>query len=139
MGLSQIMKGPGYMKVSAGEVVHILKCIPLEVKLAHVDECQTQLAVTVENLTLFIALKTHALMRTGTQISFSAVVPTMYYVCGQWYKINPRPSNVTAPGTIHPKKHNVWKYKDSISLATNEINQSNLESTLFFLRNNPQF
>ena len=121
----QLMRGPGYMAVLAGEVVHILKCIPLEVKLAHVDECYTQLPVIVGNLTLFMAPRTHVLMRTGTQISCSVVVPTMYYVSGQWYKINPRPSDVPAPGTIHPEKHNVWQYKDTTSLATNGIYSTN--------------
>ena len=117
----QIMKGPGYMAVLAGEVVHLLKCIPVEVKLAHVNECYTQLPVITGNLTLFMAPRTHVLMRTGTQISCSEVVPSMYYVSGQWYKINPHPSDVTAPGTIHPERRNVWKYKDTNSLATSGI------------------
>ena len=31
-----LMKGPGYMAVAAGEVMHIVKCVPVEVKVEQV-------------------------------------------------------------------------------------------------------
>ena len=40
------MKGPGYMAMTAGEVIHIMKCIPMEVKVAHSNECYMKLKVT---------------------------------------------------------------------------------------------
>ena len=30
-----LMKGPGYMAVVAGEVVHIVKCVPVEIKMEY--------------------------------------------------------------------------------------------------------
>ena len=33
-----LMKGPGYMSVIVGEVVHIIKCIPVEVKYRKTQE-----------------------------------------------------------------------------------------------------
>ncbi|KAL6431965.1 hypothetical protein ACFW04_007415 [Cataglyphis niger] len=40
-----LMKGPGYMALRAGEVIHIVKCVPVEVRLARVEECHDQLPV----------------------------------------------------------------------------------------------
>ena len=40
-----LMKGPGYMSVIAGEVVHIVKSIPVEVKYRKTEKCYLQLPV----------------------------------------------------------------------------------------------
>ena len=37
-----LMKGPGYMSVIAGEIVHIVKCIPVEVKYRKTEEFYLQ-------------------------------------------------------------------------------------------------
>ena len=34
-----LMKGPGYISIIAGEVAHIIKCIPVEVKFRQTEEC----------------------------------------------------------------------------------------------------
>lgn len=43
------MKGPGYMDLLAGEVIHIVKCMLIEVKLDQTQECYDQLPVLREN------------------------------------------------------------------------------------------
>ena len=40
-----LMKGPGYMSVIAGEVVNIIKCLPVEVKYRKTEECYLQLPI----------------------------------------------------------------------------------------------
>lgn len=62
----QIMKEPGYMAILSGEVVHITKCTPVEVKVQHSKECYQQLPVLKENDTYFLAPRTHILLKTGT-------------------------------------------------------------------------
>ncbi|KAG7196318.1 hypothetical protein KM043_000076, partial [Ampulex compressa] len=49
-----IMKGPGYMAVTAGEVIHIVKCIPVEVKVRHTEQCYHELPVMVKNISSFV-------------------------------------------------------------------------------------
>ena len=39
------MKGPQYMALLVGEVIHIVKCVPVEVTLARTFECSEQLLV----------------------------------------------------------------------------------------------
>lgn len=38
-----LMKGPSYMSVLAVEVVHIIKCVPVEVVILHDDNCYAEL------------------------------------------------------------------------------------------------
>jgi len=65
----QIMKEPGYMAVISEEVVHIIKCTPVEIKVRHIKECYQQLPVLKGNETYFLAPRTHILFKTGTQIT----------------------------------------------------------------------
>lgn len=45
----RLMKGPGYMAVTAGEAVHVVKCIPVNVLVRKTDTCYIELPVTVQN------------------------------------------------------------------------------------------
>ena len=38
-----LIKRPGYMSMIAGEVVHVIQCIPVEVKYRKTDECYLEL------------------------------------------------------------------------------------------------
>ena len=46
-----LMKGPGYMAVTAGKVVQVIKCISVEVTVLHGEECYAELKVTKSNTT----------------------------------------------------------------------------------------
>lgn len=46
-----LMKCPGYMSIVAGEVMHVIKCVPMEVILRKDKEYYLQLPVTHENKT----------------------------------------------------------------------------------------
>ena len=47
------MKGPGHMSEIVGEVVHIVKCLRVEVKYRKTEECYLQLPVFRGNQSLF--------------------------------------------------------------------------------------
>lgn len=53
-----VMNNPGYMSLVAGEVVHIIKCTPVEVKVQHEENCLMKLQVTRNNKTFFLSLYT---------------------------------------------------------------------------------
>ena len=40
-----LIKGPGYMAVVAGEVVHIVKCVPVDVKIEHGHYAELQVTI----------------------------------------------------------------------------------------------
>lgn len=116
-----IMKKPGYMSVVAGEVIHVIKCVPTVVKRRPTKECYLQLPVLRGNASFFMAPKTHILLKTGTQINCNPYVPVMYLLHGTWYKITPQAASTVPPNEIHPSTTNSWRYTNPADLATSGI------------------
>jgi len=79
------------MALLAGVVIHIVKCVPVEVKLASTTECYEQLPVLRGNTTYFLTPQTHILLRQGTQTTCNSFAPTMYLLGDAWYKFMPKP------------------------------------------------
>jgi len=122
------MRGPGYMALLAGEVIHIIKCVPVEVKLARTQECYEQLPVIWNNQTYFLTPQTHILMRQGTQITCNSLAPPMYLLGDAWYKLMPKPVETLAPTIMKPLTKPTWKYISPGALATSGIySQEDLE------------
>ncbi|KAL6421669.1 hypothetical protein ACFW04_014484 [Cataglyphis niger] len=116
-----LMKGPGYMALRAGEVIHIVKCVPVEVRLARVEECYDQLPVLRGNKTNFLTPQTHILLRQGTQTACNAFAPSMYLLGDSWYKLTPKPIDTLPPTIMKPLTKPTWKYVSPGSLATSGI------------------
>lgn len=116
-----LMKGPGYMAINSGEVIHVIKCIPVEVRVRHDDKCYEELAVIKNNRTMFMMPKTHVLKKQGTQIECNGLLPNYFKIDGIWYKILPKLTDAKDPTTLHPSAKSSWKYNDPASLATSGI------------------
>lgn len=117
-----LMKGPGYMAVAAGEVVHIIKCIPVEVKLQRDDEnCFVELSVERNNKTFFMTPRTHILKSKGTQIQCNEILPQYYFVGDVWYRMMPKPVTALTPEILKPLSEPTWKYTNPADLATSGI------------------
>ena len=116
-----LMKGPGYMAVVAGEVVHIIKCVPVEIKMEHGESCYAELQVTGNNKTHFLTPRTHILNTQGTEIPCNRILPSQYYVSNKWYKILPLPTTAEKPTIIKPMTAPTWEYVNPSELATNDI------------------
>jgi len=115
------MKGPGYMALLAGEVIHIVKCVPVEVKLAQTEYCYNQLPVLRGNQTP----QTHVLLRQGTQTACNAFAPAMYLLGDSWYKLMPKPIDTVPPTIMKPLTKPTWKYVSPGSLAISGIYTEN--------------
>jgi hypothetical protein len=72
-----VTKTPGHMALIAGEVVHIVKCIPVQVKVRHTAECYTELPVWQGNRTAFLTPKTLILIKQGNHRECSTILPTL--------------------------------------------------------------
>lgn len=125
-----IMKSPGYIAVIGGEVAHIVKCVPVPVKIRHTERCYQELPVTYQNQSTFLRPKTRTLVKQGTIIELcNALLPQQYLIEGIWYQLLPKPSYVREPQALQPNQETRWKYVDAGSLATNGIySQSDLEN-----------
>ncbi|KAL7300086.1 hypothetical protein TKK_0007094 [Trichogramma kaykai] len=117
----QMAKGPGYMALNAGEVIHILKCIPVEVRLQHGEHCYAELQVSRGNSTYFLTPKTHILKKKGTQVGCNMILPPYYLIDDVWYKILPKPTEAKDPITIRPESRPTWNYISPKYLATSGI------------------
>lgn len=115
------MKGPGYLAVTAGEVIHIIKCIAVTCKLRSTEECYQELPVVHQNQSLFLSPKSRILVRTGTVRDCNELIPAMYQMDGLWYKLVPRPIEALAPPEIQPLSKPEWKYVNPSSLASSGI------------------
>lgn len=111
----------GYMALIAGEVVHIVKCIPVQVKVRHTTECYTELPVWQGNRTAFLTPKTHILAQRVNHRECSAVLPTLYNIDGLWQKFIPKPMEAIAPQELRPDARQTWRYSAPSSLATSGI------------------
>ena len=100
-----LMKGPEYMAVTAGEVVRVIKCIPVEVTVLHGEETP----------------RTHIIKTRGTQITCNSILPLYYLIEGNWYKLLPKPTEGIEPITNLPSTRQTWEYTNPASLATSGI------------------
>ena len=116
-----LMKGPGYMAVTAGEVVHVIKCISVEVMIQHGDECYAELKVMKGNSTYFLTPRTHIIETRGTRVTCNTILPSYYLVEGSWYKLLPKPTEGVESITILPSVQATWDYISPASLATSGI------------------
>ncbi|XP_025157199.1 uncharacterized protein LOC112589174 [Harpegnathos saltator] len=122
------MKASGYTSILAGEVIHIIKCVPVEVQVARTPNCYTQLPVIRENETYYLAPQTHLLLRQGTQVNCNPLAPVMYQLGEDWYKMMPNPIKSIPPTTLKPMTKPEWKYTSPGALATSGIySQSDLD------------
>lgn len=123
-----LMKGPGYMAILAGEVAHIAQCIPVEVKLTRLQECYNELPVKFVNKTFFLTPRTHILMKAGTEVSCNQLLAPMYRLMGHWYSFGTSVQTPPAPTVLKPLTQATWNYVSPYSLATSGIyTQTELE------------
>lgn len=120
-----LMKGPGYMALLSGEVIHIVKCVPVEIRIARTEKCYDQLPVLRGNETHFLTPQTHILLRQGIQTACNAFAPAMYLLGDSWYKLTPRPVDTLPPAVMKPLTKPTWKYTSPGSLATSGIYTEN--------------
>lgn len=117
----RLMKSPGYTAVTAGEVIYIIKCVPVEVKVRHTEECYNELPVSHSNTSYFLSPRSRILLKTGTRKECSELLPPMFRVHGTWYRMMPRPIESMPPPSIQPLTRPKWKYVSPANLAGSGI------------------
>lgn len=117
----RLMESNGYIGVVAGEAVHLLKCLRVEVKIRNTTKCYEQLPVRRGEEELFLAPRTRILIRTGTQITCDSRIPAMFRLDNNWYKMLPMPIIGEKPETLKPQSKPTWKYMSPETLAIGGI------------------
>ena len=65
------MKDPGCMAIVAGEVVHVVKCIPVKIIVKCRENYDIKLQVSRKNRTYFMIPPTHILISKNTHIPYN--------------------------------------------------------------------
>ncbi|EZA59596.1 hypothetical protein X777_00265, partial [Ooceraea biroi] len=118
---ARILKAPGYTAIVAGEVIHLVKCVPVQCKIRHVDTCYNELLVTYQNASLFLLPRFRILTKVGTPRDCNELLPTMYRIHDTWFRMSLRPTETLPPPVIQPLTKPTWKYVSPSSLATSGI------------------
>lgn len=117
----RIMKSPGYTAVTTGEVIHLIKCVPVECKVRHTEQCYNELPVVHKNISYFLLPRSRILTKKGTPRDCNDLLPAMYRIHETWFRVNNRPIETLAPPTIQPLTQPTWKYVSPDSLAVSGI------------------
>lgn len=118
----RLMKGPGYMAVTAGEAIHIVKCIPVDVMVRKTKECFLELPITIRNTSLFLTPKSRILTKMGTERECSRELPTLYHIEDTWVQFTPEPQiRQIPPQQLKPMTSLSWKYLTPGPLAISGI------------------
>lgn len=125
----KLMKGPGYMAVTAGETIHVIKCIPVDVTLRRTDVCYSELPVSVRNTSLYLTPKSRILTKMGTVRECSFEVPVMYHLEDTWIQLTPEPHvRQMPPQQLKPLTSLSWEYATPGPLAISGIySQADIE------------
>lgn len=75
------------MTVVAGEVIHLIKCTPVEVRVRPTEECYKELPITYHNKSAFLTPKTHIITKGASTTDCSELIPHMYNLHGNWYRV----------------------------------------------------
>ncbi|XP_032681742.1 uncharacterized protein LOC116849068 [Odontomachus brunneus] len=109
-----LMKGPGYFAFIAGEVAHIIKCVPTEVVQRSTKECFLELPILLNNQSLFLSPKTHVIVKSGTPIECNPLFPVMYQLRKEeWVNLTSKQAAVSSPQCLEPMVKFTWKYAES--------------------------
>ncbi|XP_067210243.1 uncharacterized protein [Linepithema humile] len=124
----RLMKMPGYMAVTAGEAIHVIKCIPIKVTVRKSNTCHTKLPITFKNTSLYMTSKSRIITKHHTLRDCNSLLPIFYNIDENWIQLNPTPAMTTPPQEIKPLTKLSWKYLAPKSLATSGIySQQDLE------------
>ncbi|XP_070517512.1 uncharacterized protein [Cardiocondyla obscurior] len=117
----RLMKGPGYTAVTSGEVIHMIKCIPVECKIRHTEDCYNELPITRHNESFFLLPRSRIITRKGTVRDCHGLLPAMYKIENTWYRVAPRPMETLPPPIIEPLSQPKWHYTSPAGLAASGI------------------
>ncbi|KAL7296476.1 hypothetical protein TKK_0010481 [Trichogramma kaykai] len=117
----KIMKENGFTGVVAAEVMHIIKCLRVEVHIRRTNECYEQLPVTHGNESLFLSPRTRILVGNGKQITCEGRLPSMFKIGEQWFRSLPEIIDAPQPEILSPTEMPKWQYITPESLAIGGI------------------
>lgn len=110
----RIMKRPGYTAITNGEVIHLMKCVPVKCKVWYTDGCYNELLVTHQNTSIFLLSWSRILTRNGIpKEPCSELISAMYKIHGVWFRLSLKLTETLIPQVIQPLTRLSWHYQSA--------------------------
>lgn len=111
------MKQPGYTAVTRGEVLHLVQCKAVKVKVISTENCYQDLVVKDHhNMTKYVKPSTRILVNIGTEIECSTLVPPMYSIDGTCIRIGSEITLPIPPAKLTAQPSASWEYGNMVTL-----------------------
>ncbi|QBP37028.1 putative envelope protein [Lampyris noctiluca chuvirus-like virus 1] len=107
----------GYTALRLGEVVHLVKCIPVDVQIRPTSSCYHEMPVTYLNKSMFLTPRSRLLQMYGTEVDCDSIINPQFRLDGMWYSIGQTRHLVPNPVELSPEPINQWVPKSIESLA----------------------
>lgn len=106
-------KRPGYTALIRGEVVHMIKCVPVNVYVHTSTLCTNELPVLYLDRPYFMNSRSHILSEHWEDVSCNAMFPVKYRLKDQWFTLGPALIKSTAPKILKLNiNYSDWMYKE---------------------------
>lgn len=111
------MKKPGYTAVTRGEVIYLIQCRAIKVKVIATDMCYQELVVKDNlNNTRYVKPSTRIIVNIGTEIECCSMIPPMYNIDGTWIRVGSEITIPIPPERLTAQPSLSWAYGNMVTL-----------------------
>lgn len=105
--------GYGFSAYTTGDVIHIVKCQPVEVVInPNPRECYDQIPILYNGKNLFLSTITRTIIKHATLKTCNKILPVEFNVDGTWISFTPELKFTTAPKLLNPEMKESWSPKE---------------------------
>ena len=98
------LMGPGYTAQLAGNVIHIIKCQPVEVKIEPYPKfCTLEIPIRYHNELLYMSLDSKIIIKHARKVACNKILPIKFSIDGTWIKFTPMLRLTKEPKILGPK------------------------------------
>lgn len=102
------LMGPGYTGQLAGNVIHIIKCQPVEVKINPYPKiCTQDVPILYHNEPLFMSSTSHVIIKNSQKLKCNKILPVKFKINGNWVKFTPALRLAKAPRKLGPEPREI--------------------------------
>lgn len=99
-------KSPGDTALTRGEIIHLIKYVPVEVTAKTSKNCYTEIVVDYKNTTAYLSPRNRSLKMIGTPLHCNALTPVMYHLA-----LHSTPHQVSEPVILDLNPTSNWTYE----------------------------
>lgn len=118
------MQSPGYTAMRRNEVIHIIRCLPVDLPIYYSDRCYDEMPLNQSGTLVFRAPRTHIIQPLGTEIGCNSILSGGHLIGTTWFSFNPGRVRVDTPEDMRVTSDGEWSYVSVDGLATRGLYSS---------------